>query len=213
MSATRREFFVGAAGAVATLAALGARSLGGQQSTNFLPMDQGSFRPTLRPPKPDATPLLDNDARDALERKLKCQCGCSLDVYTCRTTDFTCSVSPAMHRDVMRLIAGGYDESEILAAFVETYGEVALTAPVKEGFNWLGYFAPAIVLATGGGLLTLMLRRWAVAAAVTRAARDAAAEAKAKARGEAGASSASGVPSGATADEMARLERAVREGR
>jgi cytochrome c-type biogenesis protein CcmH len=99
----RREFLVGALGAAATLAAVGVRSVGGQQPTNFVPMDQGSFRPTMRPAKPDATPLLDDDARDALEKQLKCQCGCILDVYTCRTTDFTCSVSPAIHRDVKRL--------------------------------------------------------------------------------------------------------------
>ena len=195
----RREFFVGALGAAAAVVALGARGLGGQQqSTNFVPMDQGSFRPTIRPPKPDATPLLSNDARDLLEKQLKCQCGCILDVYTCRTTDFTCSVAPAMHRDVMRLIAGGYNEEEILAAFVETYGEVALTAPVKEGFNWLGYFAPAIVLATGALLLTLMLRRWSVAAAATRAA-------------QAAVPVAPTVAASASAAEMARLERAVRE--
>jgi cytochrome c-type biogenesis protein CcmH len=194
----RREFLVGALGAAATLAAVGVRSVGGQQPTNFVPMDQGSFRPTMRPAKPDATPLLDDDARDALEKQLKCQCGCILDVYTCRTTDFTCSVSPAMHRDVMRLIAGGYNEEEILAAFVETYGEVALTAPVKEGFNWLGYLAPGIVLATGALLLTLMLRRWSVAAAAARAA-------------SAAAPSSRAASTEATVDEMERLARALRE--
>jgi cytochrome c-type biogenesis protein CcmH len=141
---------------------------------------------------------LDDDARDALEKQLKCQCGCILDVYTCRTTDFTCSVSPAMHRDVMRLIAGGYNEEEILAAFVETYGEVALTAPVKEGFNWLGYLAPGIVLATGALLLTLMLRRWSVAAAAARAA-------------SAAAPSSRAASTGASVDEMERLARALRE--
>ena len=199
----RREFFVGAAGVAAALAA---RQLSGQQApqTNFVPMDQSAYRPTMRPPKPDATPLLSDEQRDAFEKKLKCQCPCVLDVYTCRTTDFTCPVSPSMHRDVMRLIAGGYNEEEILAAFVETFGEVALTSPKKEGFNWAGYFAPAVVLATGALVLTLMLRRWSVAARAT-AARGVAA----------GSGDESHAPAGgdATAEELARLDRALREDR
>lgn len=188
----RREFLIGAAGAIA---ALSAPALAAQQQSNFVPMDESAYRPVFKPAKPGATPLLDDGSRDALEKRLKCQCPCILDVYTCRTTDFSCGVSPAMHRDVMRLIAGGYGQQEIFDAFVEVYGEVALTEPVKQGFNWLGYFAPAIVLATGATLLTLMLRRWSVAAARTR--------------GLSAVRPAS--PDAATDDEMERLKRALRE--
>lgn len=40
-----------------------------------------------------------NDAAiQALEKRLKCPCPCGLDVYTCRTTDFTCTYSPESHR-------------------------------------------------------------------------------------------------------------------
>lgn len=191
----RREFFVGAGGlAVALLS----RSLGGQQTT-FAPMDQNAYRPVLRDPKPGAAPSMTPLERDQLERQLKCQCTCILDVYTCRTTDFTCGVSPAMHRDVMRLVEGGYTAQEIKDAFVATYGEVALTAPVKQGFNWAGYFAPAVVMATGGVVLTLMLKRWSSRAAQTAAATQA---------------SAANAPSSAASasdEEMARLERALRE--
>jgi cytochrome c-type biogenesis protein CcmH len=193
--ATRREFIVGATGAVAAAAALVARDARAQQ-TNFVPMDQGAYRPVYKQPKPNAVPSMTDLERDAFEGTLKCQCTCPLDVYTCRTTDFTCGVSPAMHRDVMRLIAGGYSADEIRAAFVEVYGEVALTDPVKQGFNWFGYLAPGIVLATGAVVLTFVLRRWSAQAAVARAAAGAAPSAKA--------------PSGSD-DELARLERAVRE--
>ena len=87
--------------------------------------------------------------RDALEHQIRCQCGCTLDVYTCRTTDFSCQVSPAMHRDIMALVEGGYSAQEILDAFVDTYGERALMAPKKEGFNWAGYLVPFGALAAG----------------------------------------------------------------
>jgi cytochrome c-type biogenesis protein CcmH len=97
-------------------------------------------------------------ARDALEHLIRCQCGCTLDVFTCRTTDFTCQVSPAMHRDVMSLIAGGYDEREILAAFVDVYGESVLMAPPRRGFNLVGYVLPGAGIALGGVLLLVLLR-------------------------------------------------------
>ncbi len=189
----RREFLVGVGGAAAALAA---RGLGAQEAQNFAPMDQGSYRPVRLDPKPGATPSMTADERDLFEKQIKCQCGCVLDIYTCRTTDFTCSVSPAMHRDVLRLIDGGYTGDEIKQAFVDVYGEVALTAPVKEGFNWVGYFAPSIVLATGAAILTMMLKRWSAQAAR-------------------GAVAAPALPvdvaPGASAEDLARLERALRE--
>jgi hypothetical protein len=52
-----------------------------------------------------------------LERQLKCTCPCNLDVFTCRTTDFTCEYSPAMHREVMDLVRAGKNSEEIIAAF------------------------------------------------------------------------------------------------
>ncbi len=193
----RREFVVALAGLGASLAA---RAAGAQQAQpaqqNFAPMAQDAYRPVLRAAKDGAPPSMTDDARDALEHRLKCQCGCVLDVYTCRTTDFTCSVSPAMHRDVMRLVAGGYDAEEIIAAFVQAYGEVVLTAPVKQGFNWAGYLAPGIALATGGVVLTMMLRRWAANARAASAAAGAPAHAPI---------------AGLSADDAQRLERALRE--
>jgi cytochrome c-type biogenesis protein CcmH len=192
----RRVFLLGAAGFGS---AMFARALDGQQpAQNFAPMQQDAYRPTLRSAKPDATPKLTDDQRDALEHRIKCQCSCILDVYTCRTTDFTCSVSPSMHRDVMRLIAGGYDADEILAAFVETYGEVAMTEPVKQGFNWAGYFAPSVALLTGGVVLTMLVRKWTAESRVAADARAAAATPGVKV-------------AGMSDDDAARLARALRE--
>ena len=199
----RRAFVVRAAGlgASAFAHAVTASTIGAQQqpSANFAPMEQGAYRPTLRPAKPGATPKLSVDDRDALEHRLKCQCGCILDIYTCRTTDFTCQVSPAMHRDVLRLVAGGYDAQEILDAFVQTFGEVALTEPKKEGFNWAGYFVPSIAIATGAVVITMLLRKWGAEARV-------AAEARAAAAPTPGAS-----VRGMSTDDLARLERAMRD--
>ena len=203
----RRREFLGCALGVGGVALLGARTLGAQQgasgaagagqssgSSNLFPMDQGAARRVVRPPKTGARSALSNDERDAVERQLHCQCGCTLDVYVCRTTDFACQVSPAMHRDVIALVEGGHSAQEIIDAFVDTYGEVALMSPKKEGFNWAGYLVPFGALAAGGAALVTVLRRMQQRAAARPApARTPSADA-----------------SLGTADELARLEAAVR---
>jgi len=57
------------------------------------------YRPVTLPTKPGARASMTDAQRDDLEHQIHCQCGCNLDVYTCRTTDFSCSVSPAMHAE------------------------------------------------------------------------------------------------------------------
>ncbi len=149
------------------------------------------------------TAAADNDAYlMAVEKTLKCQCGCNLDIYTCRTTDFTCTTSPALHRDIVALRGQGMSADEIRAAFVDKYGEQALMAPKAEGFNLAGYFVPgAVMLAGVAALSAWLLHRQRQAAA--------AAPAPAPASPRAGGSLPT-VP-GATAEEMERLQRALRE--
>jgi len=101
---------------------------------------------------------MNDEDRDALEREIRCQCGCTLDVYICRTTDFSCQVSPAMHRDIISLVEGGYDAKEIIDSFVTTYGEKVLMAPKREGFNLAGYLVPFAALGAGAIALTAVLR-------------------------------------------------------
>jgi cytochrome c-type biogenesis protein CcmH len=203
----RREFLTRSiAGAGSAL--LGARQLPAQQATpapgaeqssgssNLFDMNQGAAKRVVRPPKTSGVrSALTDDERDALERQLHCQCGCTLDVYVCRTTDFSCQVSPAMHRDVIALVEGGYSAQEIIDAFVDSYGEVALMAPTREGFNWAGYLVPFAALAAGTAALVTVLRRMQ-----QRAARVAS---TAPATG-------AGAPSLGTTDELSRLEAAVR---
>ncbi|HEY1952224.1 MAG TPA: cytochrome c-type biogenesis protein CcmH [Gemmatimonadaceae bacterium] len=118
------------------------------------------YRPVVLPAKAGAQPSMTDAQRDDLEHQLHCQCGCNLDVYTCRTTDFSCSVSPAMHADVLGLVSGGHSAAEILAAFKAVYGEKVLMAPGKSGFNLVGYTMPFVALAAGAVLVAALLRRW-----------------------------------------------------
>ena len=118
------------------------------------------YRTVTLEPKPNAKPSMSAAQRDDLEHQIHCQCGCNLDVYTCRTTDFACSVSPAMHSDVMGLVDGGHSAQEILAAFKAVYGEKVLMAPVRSGFNLVGYTMPFIALGAGAIGVAALLRRW-----------------------------------------------------
>jgi cytochrome c-type biogenesis protein CcmH len=118
------------------------------------------YRPVALPPKPGAHQSMTDAERDDLEHQIHCQCGCNLDVYTCRTTDFACSVSPAMHADVMGLVSGGHTAPEILAAFRAVYGEKVLMAPLRSGFNLVGYTMPFVALGTGAVIVAALLRRW-----------------------------------------------------
>ena len=112
-------------------------------------------------PLPPVT-AADNDAAlQAIEKQIHCTCGCNLDVYTCRTTDFTCAVSPAMHARVVALAREGKTGQQILDQFVRENGVAILMAPPKHGFNLAGYFVPSLVIVVAAAILTLVLRRWA----------------------------------------------------
>jgi cytochrome c-type biogenesis protein CcmH len=195
------RLLAGAAGSV-SLGALARRaraqapqSAPGLDTSNLFAMDQSASRPVRLPPKPGARAVVSTAERDELEHRIRCQCGCTLDVYTCRTTDFSCQVSPSMHRDIMSLVSGGYSAQEILDAFVGVYGQRVLMAPSASGFNLLGWVAPFAALAGGALGVAALLRNW------SRAPRPVLAR------------SPSARPTDASDDELARLDAAVRDDR
>jgi cytochrome c-type biogenesis protein CcmH len=169
----------------------------GVRTTMSGPMNDNAYRSVVRPPKSGAGPSMSAAARDELEHHLHCQCGCTLDVYTCRTTDFTCPISPAMHQDVMHLVEGGYTGTEILGAFRAAYGERVLMAPVREGFNWAAYITPFVAIGTGAAVVTVLTQRWRQATARRSSDKLAAA--------------VTAPDVAATPDEIARLEAAIRD--
>jgi cytochrome c-type biogenesis protein CcmH len=158
-----------------------------------------------------------NEAIKAIELKLACRCGCTLDVFTCRTTDFSCTYSPAMHREVVALYQKGNSAQQILDAFVGQYGEKVLMAPPAEGFNLAGYLVPGAVIAVFGGFLVWLIGRRqqvAMAAAGPATGLDAGAGAGPSANAPAHQRSDIGADPSALAasdDELARLQRALDE--
>jgi len=176
---SRRRFLLTSAAGVATLAV--ARAAGAQEAQTQVntgaanaPMEADRYKPVRLAAK--GPPVLDQAKRDELEHHLHCQCGCNLDVYTCRTTDFSCEVSPAMHRDVMALVAGGYSAPEIIKAFTAVYGDRVLMAPPTSGFDIAAWITPFIALLAGIALVLVVLRRLrapALAPAISPHATDA----------------------------------------
>ncbi|HET9066323.1 MAG TPA: cytochrome c-type biogenesis protein CcmH [Gemmatimonadales bacterium] len=124
------------------------------------PFSVGRLRDSLT--AADSDPIL-----IATEKRLRCTCGCTLDVYTCRTTDFTCTYSPAMHTEIKALFADGKTPEQVIGVFVAREGEAILMAPPARGFNLAGYLVPGLVMAAGllGLVAWIGRRRGAVAAA------------------------------------------------
>jgi cytochrome c-type biogenesis protein CcmH/NrfF len=131
-----------------------------QQSVDSLPSGR-LFQPDWAGRPADPVTAKDNlVAIQAIEKRLRCTCGCGLDIYTCRTTDFSCSYSPALHRQVLRQYEAGRTAQQIIDGFVREHGQASLMAPPKRGFNLLGYFLPGTAVLGAAVILTLVLRRW-----------------------------------------------------
>lgn len=102
----------------------------------------------------------DDSLVKAIEGQMRCTCGCNLDVFTCRTTDFTCTTSPAMHRVVLARLDSGMTATQVLDAFQRQFGESVMMAPPKHGFNWAAYVMPFVGLLFGLGIVALVMRGW-----------------------------------------------------
>ena len=163
-------------------------SLAGRGAIGTLHDPSAVGRP-LQPTNPE-----ENAAEiQAIELRLACNCGCTLDVFTCRTTDFSCTYSPKLHREVLALRNQGMSAQQVIDAFVERYGEKALMAPKPKGFNLAGYLVPGAAIATAGAALVLLISRRRAGLAAQAASAPALA------------------PVEASPDELARLQRALDE--
>ena len=158
---SRRRLLLAAAGTVCSalgfanaLRAQGEEPLAGQGAT-------GSLRDpaVLGRPREPTHPLDNSEGIKRIEQRLHCTCGCNLDVYTCRTTDFSCTYSPELHREVLALYDNGKSAQQILDAFVAKYGEKVLMAPEPGGFNLLGYLLPGVAITLGAATLALVIGR------------------------------------------------------
>lgn len=160
---TRRDLLRGAALASLPVAA---HTLWAQDTMKVLSKDSIAAADRLAEPWLVGRPqeeitAMDNDGTViGIERRLHCTCGCTLDIYTCRTTDFTCTYSPALHKEIVAMVLAKQTPEQIVAMFVAREGEKMLMAPVASGFNLAGYLVPGFaVLAAGLALAAWLTRR------------------------------------------------------
>lgn len=192
---SRRAFFRRGAALVPALMMAPAVLRG--QASNTVNMEGNYYLPVRPPAKSNPTVQLDEDAIIALERTLACPCPCTLDIYTCRTTDVACSNSPAIHGDVVRMVNGGYSAEEILLELDNVYGQRIMASPRKSGFSLMVWFMPFAAVGTGALVIAGLVRSWRQNAVNAVAARVD------------GGVGRIGVQ--ATDDEMARLQAALRD--
>ncbi|HVX88735.1 MAG TPA: cytochrome c-type biogenesis protein CcmH [Gemmatimonadales bacterium] len=196
-SLTRRQLLAVGLGGLALPALARAQQGAGADTTRARPTAPADplFDPNSLERREAIVEETANDATvKAAELKLACPCPCTLDVFTCRTTDFTCSYSPERHKEVVALVEQGMGVQQVLDAMVAKYGEEALMAPIPQGFNLVGYVLPAsVVLGLGAVIVAILALR--------------------QRGGEAVPAVAPAAPDHATAseDEVARLERELRE--
>ena len=92
---------------------------------------------------------------DDVAKEIICQCGCTMIVSTC-----DCGTADTMRKEIREMLSQGKTKEQILAYYVEKYGEVVLAAPTKQGFNLTAWITPFAAIAGGGGVVYLVLRAW-----------------------------------------------------
>jgi len=93
-----------------------------------------------------------------IEESLTCQCGCGLTVHSCN--HLHCPSALPLRQEIREQMALGLDTEQVLAHFEGKYGEKILSSPTARGFNLAAWTVPFLILAVGGGLVVLTLRRW-----------------------------------------------------
>ncbi len=92
-----------------------------------------------------------------VERSLKCNCSCGLDVHSCQF-QMQCGTSPGWSERIRLDLEAGQTPEAIQAGFVADFGTQVLMLPPPEGFNLLGYFLPAATILVAGALIGLVAR-------------------------------------------------------
>lgn len=98
------------------------------------------------------------DVQGEVEEALICQCGCGIVLKHCPHQN--CGFAIPARQYIADLINEGKDKDEIIEIFLKQYGQKALAAPKKEGFNLLGYILPFIALIAAAFFLSRVIKSW-----------------------------------------------------
>lgn len=101
----------------------------------------------------DASPIDDETRRIA--KQLQCPVCSGASV-----ADSPSDLAGQMRSVIRARLQAGESEEQIIAYFVERYGESVLIEPPRRGIGLAVWLAPIVVLAVGGVLLGRLLRTW-----------------------------------------------------
>ncbi|NIS71013.1 MAG: hypothetical protein GTO12_19365 [Proteobacteria bacterium] len=91
---------------------------------------------------------------------LTCTCGCNMVVSACEGT-MECGAAANIKDQIVAKLNTGQTKEEIIAFFVNRYGEQILAAPTKRGFNLTAWILPFAAVIFGIGALYALLKSWA----------------------------------------------------
>lgn len=114
-------------------------------------------------PAQESAPSVQSATEDPeLEAKVREVAG-KLRCPTCRALsvlDSPSGMAQEMRNLVREQLQAGKTKDEVLAYFVDRYGEWILLEPKAEGFNWTVWLLPIFLLAGGVAFVWITARRW-----------------------------------------------------
>ena len=87
-----------------------------------------------------------------------CACGCNQILLECNHVG--CQYSDRMRGELQTMLDQGLDDTAIMAAFAQKYGNTILAAPTTSGFNLVAWIIPFAVLAAATFFAGILIRRW-----------------------------------------------------
>ena len=110
--------------------------------------------PAAAPPAPAATKVDEQTVRD-VATQLRC-----VVCQTVSVADSPSETANQMRAIVRERLAAGDSPEQVLAYFVERYGDWILLSPPKSGFTLLVWVVPFVGLGIGLVLVAITVRRW-----------------------------------------------------
>jgi cytochrome c-type biogenesis protein CcmH len=95
-----------------------------------------------------------------IAQELTCTCGCNMLVSACEGT-MECGAAAGIKDQIVTKLNSGQSKEEIIAFFVNQYGEKILSAPTKQGFNLTAWILPFAAVIIGIGVVYSLLKSWA----------------------------------------------------
>ncbi len=122
----------------------------------FFALSAASVSGAYAPQQAGSAPL-----EPALEARVQ-KLGKELRCATCQglsIADSPASMARAQLDKIRELVSSGKSDDEIRGYFVARYGEWILLSPKAEGFNWLVWLGPALLIGLGFAVILRQIRR------------------------------------------------------